>query len=288
MIAHRMTTALAALALAVAVAGAPTAVRGLPVPSPTPETPPPIDATATPVPAGTLVRFSGQLLDVRGGFVFFASGDGFRLAPGARIDDAASGGATALKPTPGVYARASFDKATGNVVELSLSRKPLPAEASYVDVAGFAIAASTPVANPDLGKPGEGSFSGKRVLVTFVVQVPPSTPLGDDVYLSTDQSGWNPQAYKLDRIDGLHYRITQFFNSGTKLLYRFTRGSAQTAERGEDGLEPKPHVFVVTDADVRVVPNVVYHWADDGQSAPENSLPTPFNPHPFSTPPRPH
>ena len=40
------------------------------------------------------------------------------------------------------------------------------------------------------------------VAVAFVVTVPPTTPLNDDVYISTDASGWNPQAIKLDRIDG--------------------------------------------------------------------------------------
>jgi hypothetical protein len=247
-------------------------------------TPPPLSATATPKPSGQLVRYAGQLLDAQAGYVFFTTGDGFRLAPGVKIDDPA-GGPTTLKPATRVYARAAIDTGNGQIVELALSTRALPAEASYQDIRGFAIALSTQAPNPDLGG-GEG-FNGKDVEVVFTVEVPPKTPFGDTVYLATDVSGWSATAIRMDRIDALHYRAQTRFRSGTHFLYRYTRGSWRSAERGQNGLEAPPRTFVVRNADVQSVDNVVYHWGDEDSSAPDlgSSIPTPYQPIPFKTPP---
>jgi hypothetical protein len=78
------------------------------------------------------------------------------------------------------------------------------------------------------------------------------------------------------------------FNSGTRFLYRYTRGSWRSAERGQNGLEVPPRSFVVRNGDVKTKNDVVYSWGDADQFAPDlgNSVPTPFNPVPFNTPPR--
>lgn len=246
---------------------------------------PPIEATATPRPAGQLIRYSGMLLAVQDGYVFFTTGDGFKLAPGYRTIDAKTKGATTLTARTGIYASAGFDATTGQIVELALSRTPLPAQASYDQVSKFAIAQSTPAPNPDLnGAPG---LTGKSVLVIFVVQVPTSTALSDDVYIATDQSNWNARAIKMDRIDALHYRAVAKFSSGTALHYRYDRGSFASSERGKTGLEEPPHAFTVREIDVMRRDDVVYHWADQSVGAPQagpRSIPTPFNPRPFATP----
>ena len=250
------------------------------------ETPPPLSATATPIPEGNLVRFTGQILDDRNGFVFFTTGDGFRLAPGVKIDDARTGGATTLLPTTRTYARATFDATTGSVVELGLATHRLPDETSYEAVKKFAIALSTPYANPDL-KGGEG-LSGKPVLVTFTVEVPSKTPFADAVYVATDTSGWSATAIRMNRIDALHYRVTRPFSSGTRFLYRYTRGSWRSAERGQNGLEVPPRPFIVVNADVKSKSDIVYSWGDSDPFAPDlgQAVPTPFNPVPFVLPPR--
>ncbi|MBD5654273.1 MAG: hypothetical protein IAI50_03715, partial [Candidatus Eremiobacteraeota bacterium] len=243
-------------------------------------------ATATPSPSGKLLKFSGQILDDRSGFVFFTTGDGFRLDPGVKVDDASTGGVTKLEPVTRVYARAAFDTGTGRVVELALSRTRLPEEASYYDIKKFAVTLSTPYANPDL-KGGEG-YSGKAVLVIFTVEVPPKTPFSDQVYVATDTSGWSATAIRMDRVDALHYRVSRDFGSGTRFLYRYTRGSWQSAERGDDGLEVKPRVFQVRNSDVQSKNDVVNAWGDSDEFAPDlnGTLPTPFNPVPIITPPR--
>ena len=256
------------------------------------QTPPPLSATATPSPSGQLVRWTGQILDDRSGFVFFTTGDGFRLDPTAKVVDAVTGGATALKPVTRVYARASFDSGNGRVVQLALSHQPLPDEAAYNQIKRFAVALSTPAPNPDLGS-GAG-FSGRAVLVAFTVEVPSRTPLADQVYLATDASGWSATAIRMDRVDGLHYRVSREFASGTILKYRYTRGSWRSAERNQAGMEPQPHTLLVKNVDVEPVRDIVYSWGDQDQFAPDlgNSIPTPFNPIPFNTPPpfipRPH
>jgi hypothetical protein len=249
------------------------------------ETPPPLTATATPQPSGQIVKYAGQLLDYRDGFAFFTTGDAYRVDPNVKIDDAATGGPTSLVPETRVYARAGFDTGNGGIVELSLSQKKLPDDASYQDIKKFAVALSTPYANPDLVA-GEG-FSGKPVPVTFLVEVPPKTPISDQIYLATDVSGWSSTAIRMDRVDALHYRVTRLLASGTVLRYRYTRGSWQSADDDQNGLAMKPRVLVVKNADYRVVRDIVYAWQDENQFLPDNgsTLPTPFNPVPFNLPP---
>ena len=245
--------------------------------------------------AGPAIVVSGQLLAYQDGFVFFTSGDGFRVAPNVVIHDAKTGGATALHPVPRMWARATFD-ASGTVTELDLSRAPLPPEGSFADVARFAVAASSPVPNPDLEQafatPAPGAsvvsvvhYSGRPVLVTFIVEVPPTTPFTSSVYITTDQSGWNAQAIPMDRIDALHYSITRRYASGTIFRYLYDRGSFQSKESAQNGLDRTPRNFVVPDADVRVIRDTVYAWQDavpGGVNAQQPQImPTPYNPAPF-------
>jgi hypothetical protein len=277
---------------------------GIPAPLPSPATAP----TATPPPAasapaagepaesGGVPYFAGQLLDVQRGFVFFTTGDGYRLDPSAQTVDLATGGPTALVATTGIYARATFDPANGRIVRLALSRKRIPQGGDYERIRHFAVALSTPAPNPDLAPPSvdvsgpHGAPNGKAVLVTFSVQVPPNTPLNDSVYISTDQSRWDPMAIRMDRVDGLHYRVTRELASGTSFSYRYTRGSWLSSELGRDGLQPPPHRLFVRNVDALRRDDVVYHWTDEnatGSQVNPNAIPTPYNPNPFGGLPTP-
>ena len=99
--------------------------------------------------AASTIVVSGQLLAYQDGYVFFTTGDGFRVAHGVVIRDAKTGGATALAPAPRLWARATFDS-SGTVTELDLSRDQLPPQGSFADVTHFAVALSSPAPNPDL------------------------------------------------------------------------------------------------------------------------------------------
>jgi hypothetical protein len=260
------------LPAATSAAGAPTAAPQAGAP-----------AAAIPTPAGTLVRFTGQLLDLRDGYVYFTTGNAFKVAPALRCADYATGKPTALRPQPKLYARAIIDPTSHEVVELDLTKQRLPADGSYLQASAFAIAKSTTAPNPELGN--GRPLTGREVPVAFVVEVPPSTPLGADVYISTDVSQWNPQAIKLSRVDANHYRTVIRFASGTRLAFKITRGSWQTEETDQRGLQSDPTHFFVREIDSQLENHIVYHWADDTgtgtvQVTP-GAIPTPFNPNPF-------
>lgn len=275
---------LVALALGASAAGVP----GAPVPSPSPS--PTVSAIAS---TGPILRFAGQILDYEHAFLFFTTGDGYRVSPTVQIIDAQTGSATTKIPRTRMYARATFDS-QGTVTEIALSDHPLKDEATYAQVRQYAIAQSVRQPNPDF-KPGAAGIEGKPVLVTFEVQVPANTPLSDQVYFSTDKSGWLPNAVRMDRVDALHYKYTVRLNSGTDLHYLYTRGTWTTVERAQNGLEERPRHIFVTNLDVKNRADQVYYWADQMTSGPASSqaqfnpgvLPTPFNSSPFGNLPKP-
>ena len=295
--------ALASIALASAgSSGEFAGAAALPTPSglASGQTPPPLTATATPAPTGTLKTFAGQILDERSGYLFFTTGDGFRLGPNVKIDDASTGGATTLVPATRLYGRATFD-AAGNVIELALSRRKLPDDSTYDDAKvedihqSYHVALSPDKPNPELERApsanegGAGGFTGGNVRVVFLVEVPPKTPFGDQVYIATDKSGWSATAIRMDRVDALHYRVSIDQPSGAKVSYKYTRGSWRSAERGENGIEAKPRVLIVQNLDVQTKKDTVASWGDEDQFAPDlgGGVPTPFNPVPFNVPPPP-
>jgi len=226
---------------------------------------------------------TAQILDYEKGFVFFTTGDGFRVAPGVTI----TGGV----PKARKYARVTFD-ASGNVTRIEVSSAKLPSEGDLDAVRKFALTLSTPAPNPDLvPSPNPGRCAsvkaGKLVTIAITAQVPPSTGATDRVYMTSDQSGWNAQAYPLDRIDVLHYRTILKLYSGTVMHVLMDRGSTQSIQVGENGIEIKPFLLCIGDEDVQAFRVTVYRWGDEGTGPTQvipQSIPTPFNPSPFVTP----
>jgi hypothetical protein len=233
-----------------------------------------------------IVRFTGELLDVRNGYVFFTTADAFKASPDLKIVDFDSGGPTQLVPAPRLYARATLDPATGAIVELALTKRKLPTDAAYQQAYeqahSYAVKGSPRENAPELAH--QARMTGRPVAVTFLVQVPPTTPLTDSVYISTDASGWIANAMKMDRIDALHYRLTRTYASGTMFAYRYTRGSWNSVEVGEDGLQGDAHAFLVPEVDAKLQRDNVFRWSDQNPAEPNvgpDSIPTPFNPNPF-------
>lgn len=232
---------------------------------------------------GELVRFTGQLLDVRNGYVYFTTGDAFKLADAPRIADYDTGKPTTLQPRAKLFARAVLDPATKQVVELDLTARHLPNDAQYAQIAQtYTQTKSTTERAPEIV--GQ-RITGKEVPVTFTVTVPATTRLDAEVFISTDASGWNPRAIKMDRIDGQRYRAVRRFASGTKFFFRVTRGSWNSVERDQSGLEPAARDFFVREVDAQGRDVTVYSWSDDRANSPQQAgpgaIPTPFNPNPF-------
>lgn len=236
---------------------------------------------------------TAQILDYQNGYVFFTTGDGFRVAPNVAIVDYKTG-KPAESPVPRDYARVTFDP-SGTVLKIEVSRAKVPPEGDLAAIRKFAVALSTPVPNPDLAPHTTTSSCanvrpGKSVLLNITVQVPPTTPLTDSVYMTTDQSGWNAQAYRMDRRDALHYGTQMKLLSGTVLHLLFDRGSMQSVQVGENGIEQDPYTICIGDEDAQTFTRTVYHWADQvaGASLPiPQTMPTPYNPAPFPNLPQP-
>jgi len=239
------------------------------------------------------IVFTTQLLDYENGYVFFTTGDAFRVASNAAIvgyKDARPAG----EPKARDYARVTFDP-TGTVIKIELSKSRLPPEGDLAAVRRFAVALSSPAPNPDLAPRSANSSCsnvrpGKSVTLNITVQVPPTTPLTDTVYMTTDQSGWNAQAYRMDRRDALHYRTQLKLLSGTVLHLLFDRGSMQSVQVAENGIEQAPYVICIGAEDAQTFTKTVYHWADQqaGASLPiPQTMPTPYNPAPFPNLPKP-
>ncbi len=234
-------------------------------PSPTPsvQTPPPDVVAPSPTPLPLLVN--GQIIDLERGYVVFSSGDAFKLSPQATITDDATGTVPSYALDPGVYAVATLDSQSGQVVALRTSLRPLAQGTPAAQIPRrYVVVASSPKPNPDLAPPAVAYTKGfsATVGVTIVVSVPANTPLGDDVYMSTDTSGWNPQAVKMQRLDGLHFQIEMELQRGTEIHFLFTRGTWNTVERDRAGLQRQARDLLVPGGDVRVINVTVYRWAD--------------------------
>ena len=98
------------------------------------------------------------------------------------------------------------------------------------------------------------------VVVRITVTVPPQTPPGDDVYLSTDRSTFNPNELRMNRTDAVHWTITLALPDGSSLHYQFTRGSYQTVERDlSNGVIPA-RLLVARAGETALAQ--VQHWND--------------------------
>jgi hypothetical protein len=243
-------------------------------------------AAASPAPAPATIVVTTQLLDFERGYLFFTSGDGFRVAPQVVVRNG--------PPAARDFARVTFDASSGAIVEIDVSRVQLPAEGDLSLVRKFAVQLSPPAPNPELQKPPQTRCArtrrGQLVSLSVTVQVPSTTALSDSVYMTSDTSGWNPQAYKLDRIDELHYRALLRLASGTQMHVLFDRGSTQSIQVSESGLEQQPYLLCIGDEDAQAFHVVVYQWGDQtpaGSLPQPQTFPTPYNPAPFPNLPTP-
>ncbi|NOZ12137.1 MAG: T9SS type A sorting domain-containing protein [Acidobacteria bacterium] len=107
-------------------------------------------------------------------------------------------------------------------------------------------------------------FSSVNAQVTFILDsIPDYTPEGDLIYIAGDFNGWNPgdPQFALEKNEDSLWQITLGPEpEGTTYLYKFTRGSWETVEKGPQGEEIANRVFVF--GNDSTVHQIVYNWAD--------------------------
>jgi hypothetical protein len=166
-----------------------------------------------------------------------AGGAVLRLADGASCAAVVPGRALALELDAG-----------GRATPRELTREARPS--AEIPRAAFVLA---PAAERDADE-------ARSVTVTIEVTVPPRTPPGDDVYLSTERSSYAPAEIRMDRVDARHYRLALRLHRDARIAFRVTRGSYATIERDAARALPPAHVAEGRpDARVSVT---VAAWAD--------------------------
>ncbi len=194
-----------ALLLALTVAASP-APQSSPLRSPAP--------AASPPPANVFrsvaLAFDGKRLIVAGGGVL-------RAAPVCTCASGVAGRAVMVTLGP-----------DGAIVAL---RRALPGEAGRPakDIPTTAYV-FVPHASDD---------DAQLVTVTIDVSVPNQTPPTDDVYLSSERSGWNPAEIRLNRIDALHFSAQLKLPAGVRFAYRITRGSFSNSRHPTPSSPPR-------------------------------------------------
>jgi hypothetical protein len=242
-------------------------VLALAAPAKTAPSPPPATASPSPSPSATAVMpevYSGQLIDLEKGYAVFSNGDALRLASDATIADAASH-APMTTVQPGQFGLATVN-AAGAIASLLISDAPFATGSPIDDIPrSYVVQLSPAQPNQDLASnipPITPSTLSKTEVVTITAFVPPETPFTDDIYIATDTSGWNPQAVKMERIDGRRFRVSMDVMPGTQFHYLFTRGSWSTEESDAAGLRRQPRVLYATGGVALDVDATVQRWID--------------------------
>lgn len=127
--------------------------------------------------------------------------------------------------------------------------------------------------------------------LTFIVQVPQTTPDAGPIYLAGNFNGWTPgpgdHGLPLQQISAQEWSVTVPFAPGTAIEYKYTRGDWARVEKDSLGAEVANRNYTTTSADA-VIRDVVQRWADiplsvsgrnntPGQYHLYQNYPNPFN-----------
>jgi predicted alpha/beta superfamily hydrolase len=101
---------------------------------------------------------------------------------------------------------------------------------------------------------------------TFIIEsLPANTPPQDQIYIAGDFNEWNPgdPEYALLKNEYQKWYYTSVeVPEGTHILYKFTRGSWETVEKGPNGEEIADRQFTFGNGDT--VDIIIYNWAQGG------------------------
>jgi hypothetical protein len=244
----RRAYALASLAVALFATASPRANAQSPSPAPTlsPEPSPTVE------PAVPDQYVHGQLLTIGNGFIVFTTGDALRLRAGTPVPKGA---------TVGSLVRVTIDQLARDVKAVELEpRTTLPGETDATSLGKEYIVRSAGSAPKPSATDTAPPPPSELVTVTLFVEVPSNTPVGDDVYLSTERSGYNASEIRMNQVDARHFTTALSLPSGSRLRYQYTRGYNTTVERARNGDIAQPHEFTAR-ANMRET-DTVERWAD--------------------------
>ncbi|RLD21799.1 MAG: hypothetical protein DRI69_03080 [Bacteroidetes bacterium] len=112
------------------------------------------------------------------------------------------------------------------------------------------------------------AFGAVNAQVTFhVTQLPQSTPVNAEVFISGDFDGWSggSENYKLSDLGDDTYAITLSQQSGN-INFKFTRGSWESVEKGAQGEEISNRVYTFG-GNGDTVDVAILNWADSGEGS---------------------
>jgi hypothetical protein len=92
--------------------------------------------------------------------------------------------------------------------------------------------------------PAATAPEGADVTIAIVVTIPPATPAGSPIFLSTDRSSFSPAEIQMNQLDARRYRLQLPLHEGARLTFRVTRGTFSTIERDAQGRLPPPHIAI--------------------------------------------
>jgi hypothetical protein len=167
-----------------------------------------------------------RLIAQKSGYVITASGEAYRLV----------GAAAAVQPSwkLGTFLKMRVDESTSTAFDISASSQPF---------------SGGPLAQP--------------IQVTIIVTVPSNTPTRDIVYMATDAANWVPNGVRMSPLTGNRWTATLTLGKGSSLKYKYTRGSWQTAETNQSGMEiPNRSLSITKTNDTQQVQDLVVRWSD--------------------------
>jgi hypothetical protein len=112
-------------------------------------------------------------------------------------------------------------------------------------------------------EPFTGGPLAERISVTVIVTVPTNTPTRDIVYIASDAANWIPNGVRMSPLTGSRWTATLTLGKGSSLKYKYTRGSWETAETNQAGVEiPNRSLSITKTGDGQQVDDVVVRWSD--------------------------
>ena len=175
---------------------------------------------------GEYTTVTTRLITVHNGSLVTTSGQAYRLV----------GAASQVQTTwpLGTFLRLRVDPTTGEAFDVSASSQPF-----------------------------SGGPLAQQIRVTFEVTVPPNTPARDIVYMASDAANWVPNGVRMSPVSGNRWTVTLNLGKGSSIKYKFTRGSWETAETNQSGMEiPNRSLTITQTQDEQRVNDVVVRWSD--------------------------